>query len=78
MQTESPQILFGPLMQYYDNCFEKIIINGKEYDYDRYGNVTGYKHCLLSIDSNCDLEEIGFWDSDNKRIIDYHFGYSYL
>lgn len=72
------QILTGPLQMYYDNHFEDLTINGKNYKYDRYGNITGYKHCLLDYDSNLDLKEIGFWDPINNRIINYHFYYSYV
>jgi hypothetical protein len=72
------QILIGPLRLYYNDCFENLIINDKTYKYDRHGNITGYKHCLLSYDSNLDLEEIGFWDKDNHCVIEWHFGYSYF
>ena len=72
------QILIGPLLQPNDCDFENLTINGKKYRYDRYGNITGYKHCLLSYDSNLDLEEIGFWDSFNNCIVKWHFYYSYV
>ena len=79
MSSDYPenQIVIGPLQSYYDGCFENITINNKTYKCDIYGNITGYRHCILGYDSNLDLEEIGFWDQVNNRIIDYHFGYSY-
>ena len=78
-----PLSICGPLLrpkhgEYNENELENITINKKSYKIDKYGNVCGYKNCIFTFDSCGELEEIGIWDAENYRIIEYEFGYSYF
>ena len=78
-----PLSICGPILRpkhgdYDENKLENITINKKSYKLDKYGNVSGYKNCIFTFDSGGFLEEIGIWDTENNRIIEYEFGYSYF
>ena len=75
--NEYPPVIIGPLPKYDESLLDDIIIDDDHYKHDTYGNITGYKNCILGYDSALYLEEIGIWNNINKVITRYRFGYSY-
>jgi hypothetical protein len=74
-----PPKICGPLFplirgEYNESKLADIIINKKKYKLDEYGNVTGFKKCLLDYDSGLYLEEVGVFE--NNSITEYTFGYT--
>lgn len=73
-----PPVICGPVQNLDESHFEDLTINNKHYKHDKFGNITGYKSCLLVYDSGGYLEEVGIWDTENTKIVEYKFGYQYF